>query len=79
MNKKYEKLVESMEKAVRNGDIGVIRRLLCEDSRLLNEMTLFGSWLHIAAENEQVEVVKCLIDAGIDINKNGDIEDNGAI
>lgn len=79
MNKKYEKLVESMEKAVRNGDIGVIRRLLCEDSRLLNEMTLFGSWLHIAAENEQVEVVKCLIDAGIDINKNGDIEDHGAI
>lgn len=68
-----------MGKAIADGDLKTVKELIKEKPNLLNEMTFFGSWLHRAATNGQLEIAQYLIDEGIDVNKNGGMGDCSAI
>ncbi|MGG3156920.1 ankyrin repeat domain-containing protein [Priestia megaterium] len=69
----------SVNKAIRNaikrGDINSVKELIGSNKEILHTMTLFGSWLHIAAKKGQMEIVEYLVHKGIDVNIKGDIFD----
>lgn len=46
---------------------------------LMNMVTTFGTWLHVAATHGKLEIVKRLIDLGADINRRGGVFGGGAI
>ncbi|MED4298782.1 ankyrin repeat domain-containing protein, partial [Priestia megaterium] len=66
---------KSVNKAIRNaiklGDINEVKQLIGNDKEILNTMTSFGTWLHIATKKGQFEMVQYLINKGIDIDARG--------
>jgi hypothetical protein len=57
--------------AIKKGDVAQLREVIGTDRSRLNAMTTFGSWLHYAAMKGQLEVVKLLLELGIDLNRRG--------
>jgi ankyrin repeat protein len=57
--------------AVREGDLQRVRSLIGDSMALLQVMTPFGTWLHVAAKAGQLEVVKALLELGADTNAKG--------
>ena len=74
---------KSSNKAIRNaiklGDIIGVKKLIGSDTEVLNTMTAFGTWLHVAAKNGQLEIVQYLIQKGIDIDVKGGTFDASAL
>ncbi|WP_078433855.1 ankyrin repeat domain-containing protein [Metabacillus halosaccharovorans] len=74
---------KSLNKAIGNaiklGDIREVQQLIGNDKEILNTMTAFGTWLHVAAKQGHVEIVKFLIDKGIDIDAKGGTFDASAL
>ncbi|MCC2380295.1 ankyrin repeat domain-containing protein [Bacillus wiedmannii] len=66
---------KSVNKAIRNaiklGDINEVKQLIGNDKEILNTMTSFGTWLHVAAKKGHLEMVEYLINKGIDIDAKG--------
>ena len=79
MNENSIEIQRVIEKAIEDGDEREVSRLLAEDPTRLNIMTVFGSWLHIAAANGQLGIVKLLLDLGIDIGRCGGIMEGDAL
>lgn len=55
---------------IKNGDIKQAKELLESDSSLLDFVTPFGSWLHVAARTGELEMVKFLVEVGMNIHIN---------
>ncbi|MGG0731632.1 ankyrin repeat domain-containing protein [Bacillus paramycoides] len=74
---------KSLNKAIRNaikiGDINEVKQLIGNDKEILNTMTTFGTWLHVAAKKGHLEVVEYLINTGIDIEARGGTFDASAL
>ncbi|PFK28309.1 hypothetical protein COI93_24165 [Bacillus cereus] len=74
---------KSLNKAIRNaikiGDINEVKQLIGNDKEILNTMTTFGTWLHVAAKKGHLEVVEYLINKGIDIEARGGTFDASAL
>ncbi|MEK5205648.1 ankyrin repeat domain-containing protein [Psychrobacillus sp. FSL H8-0510] len=74
---------KSSNKAIRNaiklGDIIGVKKLIGSDTEVLNTITAFGTWLHVAAKNGQLEIVQYLIQKGIDIDVKGGTFDASAL
>ncbi len=68
-------IIREMGKAVMNGDLDLVKELLATNEELLNE----DCWLHDAATYGQYNIAKHLIECGIDINRKGPFDDEGAI
>lgn len=68
-----------MRRAIADGDLKTVKEMIKENKGFLNEMTARGSWLHLAAEKGQLEIAQYLIDEGIDVNRNGGINERGAL
>lgn len=69
-----QEVVSSMRTAIEKGELSTVRKLIEANEGLLGMDTRFGSWLHIAVEHEKIDIVKYLIDCGIDVNKKGGAE-----
>ena len=65
--------------AIKQGDVERVLELIGSDEELLHMMTPFGTWLHVAASHGKLEIVKRLIDLGVDINLRGGTFNGGAI
>lgn len=74
-----KQIVNEMLDAIEEDDIERVMELLGSDVGCLNMMTPFGTWLHIAASEGKLEIVKKLIGLGIDINRRGGTFGGGAI
>ena len=64
---------------IKTGNINDLKALLQDDQELLNAETTLGTWLEVASAQGQLEIVKYLIDAGIDVNKSAGITEGTPI
>ncbi|MBM7602812.1 ankyrin repeat protein [Metabacillus crassostreae] len=55
---------------IKNGDIEQAKELIINDQSLLNFVTPFGTWLHVAARAGKMDMIKFLVEFDIDININ---------
>jgi len=76
MDKERMKL---MRKAIKDGDLNLVKKLSNDNPGLLNVVTPFGTWLHVASTHGKKDIVEFLIEGGLDVNQNGDIADCGAL
>ncbi|MBR4084870.1 MAG: ankyrin repeat domain-containing protein [Lachnospiraceae bacterium] len=59
---------KAMDKAIEEGNLDEIKKLIGDDTEKLQMPIPRGNWLHLAVTYEQMEIVKYLLDAGIDRN-----------
>jgi ankyrin repeat protein len=55
---------------IKNGDTEQAKEILITDKRLLEFITPFGTWLHVAARAGSLDMIKFLVEYGMDINTN---------
>jgi ankyrin repeat protein len=79
MDKQQQQFIREMRAAIKKGDVHQVEALLGSDKARLNMMTVFGTWLHVAAAHGQLEVVKRLVAMGADVHAYGGIEGGGAL
>ena len=74
---------KNINKAIRNaikmGDINEVKQLIGDDNEILNTITSFGTWLHVASKKGHLEIVEYLISEGIDIDARGGTFDASAL
>ena len=54
-------------------------RLLKIYPEFINQLTPFGTWLHVAASQGKIEIVELLLNLGMDINTRAGVYNGGAI
>jgi uncharacterized protein len=64
-----EKAVKTYD-FIKNGDTEQAKEILITDKRLLEFITPFGTWLHVAARAGSLDMIKFLVEYGMDINTN---------
>jgi ankyrin repeat protein len=67
----YQKRIRE---AIKAGDCETAKALIDADPSQLQTMTVFGTWMHVAAARDQVELVEWLVRCGADVNARGGIE-----
>lgn len=65
--------------AIKEGDAEKALALIGSDRSLLEMMTVFGTWLHVAASHGKLEIVKRLVAQGADVNRCGGTYEGGAL
>jgi ankyrin repeat protein len=65
-----KELHKQVRSAIKSGDIAAVQGLLDSHQDRLQMMTPFGTWLHVAASFGQLDIVKWLVQKGMDINAN---------
>lgn len=71
--------IKAMRKAIKEGELNKVKELLSVNEELLVTDTVFGSWLHVAADQGKIDIIEHLINCGIDINCNGGISGGNAL
>ncbi|MFO0797575.1 MAG: ankyrin repeat domain-containing protein [Gemmataceae bacterium] len=66
----YQKRIRE---AIKAGDCVTAKALIEADLSQLHTMTVFGTWMHVAAARDQVELVEWLVQRGADVNARGGI------
>jgi hypothetical protein len=64
---------KQIREAIKAGDCETAKGLIDADPRQLHVMTVFGTWMHVAAARDQVELVEWLVSRGADVNARGGI------
>ena len=62
------KFEQAMDKAIEEGKLEAVKELIGDDTEKLQMPIPRGNWLHLAVTCQQMEIVKYLLDAGIDRN-----------
>ncbi|OWT47633.1 ankyrin repeat domain-containing protein [Bacillus sp. K2I17] len=70
---------QEIRNAIKIGDINKVKQLIGNNTKLLNTKTSFGTWLHIAAKKGNLDIVKFLVQEGIDIDARGGTFDSSAL
>ena len=60
--------VKDMWDTIRQGDLEPVVALIEADRERLHMTTVFGTWLHFAASEGKLEIVKYLVSQGLDVN-----------
>ena len=68
-----------VRKVIRSGNLDALADVIGRNPGVLDAMTPFGTWLHVAADAGDLTVVKWLVDAGIDVNRRGGVTGGNAI
>ncbi|MCR3761913.1 ankyrin repeat domain-containing protein [Clostridium felsineum] len=61
-------IIKEIRNNIKKGDSNKAIELLKSNEHLLEVMTPFGTWLHIASKRGDMEVIKYLVSKGIDVN-----------
>ncbi len=72
-------IIKRIRNAIKQGDYDTLKMLINENPEVLNEMTPFGTWLHVAAKRGHLEIVKYLVEKGLDVNIKGGTFDGSAL
>jgi uncharacterized protein len=65
--------------AIKSGDMATLEKLLRFEPERINELTIFGSLLHVAAGEGNISAIKHLLKMGADINLRGGAFEAGPI
>ena len=65
--------IVNLQQAIKHHQINEMLTIIKKEPKILNEITPFGSWLHIAATYGHLDIIELLINMGIDINKRGGV------
>jgi ankyrin repeat protein len=60
---------DAMYGAIGRGDIKTVRELIAQSPKLLTVYVVNKSWLHWAAQDDNIEIMQTLVEAGIPINQ----------
>jgi hypothetical protein len=74
-----KQIAKEIRIAIKQGDVDRVSFLIGHEKARLHMMTPFGTWLHVAAAHGQLEILKLLLDLGIDINTYGGISGGGPL
>ena len=72
-------IFKEMRAAVISGELGTVKEMLAQHEGLAEDTSVFGTWLHVAAKHGQMEIVKYLLDIGMDVNAKGDLLGGNAL
>ncbi len=61
-------VAKEIRTAIKQGDAEKVKELIADNKDLLNLLTPFGTWVHVASSRGKLDIVILLIDMGIDIN-----------
>ena len=64
-------LIKKLRAAIQDSDVNQINNIFQTEPEILHQKTVFGTWLHDAALQDKYEVVKYLIEKGINCNEKG--------
>ncbi len=71
MNKKEKKAIKKIYDLIKSGDIEQVKKkLIITDMSILDFITPFGTWLHVAARAGRLDMIKFLVESGMNINLN---------
>jgi uncharacterized protein len=68
-----------MRRAIADGDLGLVKEMIATHEGLKDTITGYGSWLHVASDKGQFDIVKYFVELGLDINQYGGFADAGPI
>ncbi|MFP3376465.1 ankyrin repeat domain-containing protein [Bacillus sp. SIMBA_069] len=54
--------------SIKSGQLNTLKDLLEREPKMLEYVTLFGTWLHVATAHGQLEIIEYLINSGINIH-----------
>ncbi|MEC1792465.1 suppressor of fused domain protein [Bacillus vallismortis] len=74
-----KQVAKEIRSAIKEGNVEKVVELIGSNSDLLNTMTPFGSWLHVAASRGELGIVKKLVELGANINMQGGVYGGGAL
>ncbi|MEO2089340.1 MAG: ankyrin repeat domain-containing protein [Gemmataceae bacterium] len=66
-------LQKRIREAIKAGDDAAAEALIASDPEQIAAMTVFGTWMHVAASHGRLRVVQSLARAGADVNARGGI------
>jgi ankyrin repeat protein len=72
-------LHKDIRSAIKQGNVERVMNLIGSEKSRLQMMTPFGTWLHVAAAQGQLQIVKWLVENGADVNAEGGIAGGGAL
>lgn len=70
---------QQVKAAIREGKPDEVAQLIGDDQANLTMSTVFGPWLHLAADCGQLAVAKRLVEMGVDVNARGGISKGTAL
>lgn len=72
-------IIKEIRESIKKGDINKFMDLLDKNPNLLNQMTPFGTWLHIAAKRGELQIIEYLVSKGVNVNAIGGTFDANAL
>lgn len=63
--------MKNVRTAIQNGDLSTVKSIVENNFKILNEVSIFGSVLQIAAREEKTDIVNYLIGCKCDVNLGG--------
>ncbi|MDO4167590.1 MAG: ankyrin repeat domain-containing protein [Eubacteriales bacterium] len=80
MNQKMDaEIMKAARQAIRTGDLELLKKLFTMYNDLFDAISPFGTWLHVAVEFNKMDIVKYLIDCGMDVNRNAGISGGNSL
>ncbi|PEI88233.1 hypothetical protein COL30_13920 [Bacillus pseudomycoides] len=70
---------KEIRSAIKSGNLEKVVELIDSNVEVLNMITPFGTWLHVAASRGKLDIVKKLIELGLNINTLGGSYEGGAL
>ncbi|WP_283750432.1 ankyrin repeat domain-containing protein [Bacillus cereus] len=61
-------IAKRMRDSIKSGQLDTLRSLLEKEPKILEYVTPFGTWLHVATAHGQLEIIEYLINSGINIH-----------
>lgn len=74
-----KELIKEMRKAIKMNDLNTVKSLIENNKGLIDEVTVFGTFLHETAKKDNLEMAQYFINQGIDVNKRAGTRDSGPL
>ncbi|OHX30768.1 hypothetical protein BWGOE5_32460 [Bacillus mycoides] len=70
---------KEIRSAIKSGNLEKVVELIGSNIEVLHMITPFGTWLHVAASRGELNIVKKLIELGLNVNALGGVYGGGAL